>query len=132
MVAALSSDNCQALSSRRDCELYLSAGMVIDLPVLLREIAECEVAADRLHVNRNAILIQAEDRELECSSQLGLRIGSTLTGTGAATARKVLRKPGMVLASAIEELQPYLADVSKDLNRRLDGGERVIVEGSQG
>src|SRR6266849_734103 len=74
-----------------ECHLYLSAGMVIDLPVLLREIHECDVQPNRLHVDRNAIVIGPEDREAECGAKLGQRIGSTLTGTGAATARKVLR-----------------------------------------
>lgn len=114
------------------CALYLSAGMLIDLPVLLREVDECEVPARRLHIDRNAVLIAPEDRDRESKSQLGCRIGSTLTGTGAATARKVLREPGVVLASSVGELAPYLCDVSYELNRRLDSGDDVIVEGSQG
>jgi len=106
--------------------------MVIDLPVLLREIHECGVQPHRLHVDRNAIVIGPEDREAECGAKLGQRIGSTLTGTGAATARKVLRNSDVALASSAQDLRPYLVDVAKQLNERLDNGEVVIVEGSQG
>jgi adenylosuccinate synthase len=55
-----------------------------------------------------------------------------LTGTGAATARKVLRDPHVQLAADIRELGSYLTDVSDALNRALDRGEDVIVEGTQG
>jgi adenylosuccinate synthase len=106
--------------------------MVIDLPVLLREIEECEVGPDRLHIDHQAVLIDPDDCEREGSSQLGGRIGSTLTGTGAATARKVLRGSDVTLAGSVEALRPYLADVSAELNKRIDNGELVIVEGSQG
>jgi len=114
------------------CHLYLSAGMLIDLPVLLREIEECRLAPTRLHIDRHAVLIAEVDRHSECQSQLGPRIASTLTGTGAATARKVLRDPNVVMADSVPELKPYLADVAEQLNRRIDRGEDVIVEGSQG
>lgn len=114
------------------CNLYLSAGMLIDLPVLLREIEECQVEPERLRIDRNAMLIGPEDRDQETQSELDCRIGSTLTGTGAATARKVLRDRSVVLASSVPALRPYVGDVSEELNRRLDRREQVIVEGTQG
>jgi adenylosuccinate synthase len=106
--------------------------MIIDLPVLLREIEECDVDPARLHIDRNAVLISAADREQEANERLGYRVRSTLTGTGAATARKVLRSEDVALASSVAELQPYLADASEELNRRIDHGEYVIIEGTQG
>lgn len=115
-----------------ECNLYLSAGMLIDLPVLLREIKLLQVPSKRLRIDRTAALIGAQDREREAVAQLGCRIGSTLTGTGAATARKVLRDETVILASELPELQEYIGDVAYELNRRLDRGELVIVEGSQG
>ena len=112
--------------------LYLAAGMLLDLEVLLREIAETGVIADRLRIDRNAAVISPEDRLEEGRIQLGARVGSTLTGTGVATARKVLRDPNLELAANVVELAPYLADVSKELNDVLDRKGRVIVEGTQG
>jgi adenylosuccinate synthase len=112
--------------------LYLAAGMLLDLEVLWREIAETGVSSDRLRIDRNAAVISTEDRLEESRIQLGSRVGSTLTGTGVATARKVLRDPDLGLAATVPELAPYLADVSQELNNLLDRDGRVIVEGTQG
>jgi adenylosuccinate synthase len=114
------------------CSLYMGAGMLIDLPVLLREIEETGVEPWRLRIDRNAALIESADSAYEAQAGLRNRIGSTLSGTGSATARKVLREAGLPLASEIEQLAPYITNVSRELNRAIDRGEHVIVEGSQG
>ena len=111
-------------------QLYLAAGMVLDLPVLLDEIGQTHLTPARLHIDPAAILLDETDRLAE--SGLRDRVGSTLSGTGAATARKVLRVPGLRLAAAAPELSPYLGDVSALLNADLDARTPVIVEGTQG
>jgi adenylosuccinate synthase len=115
-----------------ECRLFLAPGMLLDLDVLWQEIWDTNVSAERLRVDRNAAVISAADRQEESRIQLGARLGSTLTGTGVATARKVLRDPDVKLASAVPRLGPYLADVSYELNDLLDHDARVIVEGTQG
>ena len=115
-----------------DCKLFLAAGMLIDLEVLFREIATCGVTASRLRIDRNAAVISDEDKKEEDRLGLRPRIASTLSGTGAATARKVLRDAGLRLAKDIRELREYIGDVSRELNDAYDRGEHVIVEGTQG
>jgi adenylosuccinate synthase len=112
--------------------LYMAAGMVIDLPVLLAEIDMCLVGPDRLVIDRNACLVTDIDRSNEIDGSLRDRVGSTLSGTGSATARKVLRDPSLPLARDISELGPYVGNVSQLVNEALDAGQQVIVEGTQG
>jgi adenylosuccinate synthase len=112
--------------------LFMAAGMIIDLPVLLSEIETCGVGPDRLMIDRNACLVDDVDRAAEVEGSLRDRIGSTLSGTGSATARKVLRDPKLPLARQIPELAPYIGDVAESLNCELDQGKEVLVEGTQG
>jgi adenylosuccinate synthase len=113
-------------------QLYMAAGMVIDLPVLFDEIARCSVKPGRLLVDRNACVLDETDRAREQAGLLRDRVGSTLSGTGSATARKVLRDPTLRLARDVPELANYLGNVSSAVNRELDRGTEVIVEGTQG
>jgi adenylosuccinate synthase len=115
-----------------DALLAMSAGMQIDLEVLLREIETVGVRSTHLIIDPNASLISPEDSRVEAASQLGERVGSTLSGTGAALARKVMRARDVVRVADVEALAPYLDDVSARLNVFLDEGGEVIVEGTQG
>lgn len=117
---------------RPDCMLYLAPGMVIDLEVLFDEIEECRVSPSRLRIDRNAVIITEEDKQREASLHLRDRIGSTLSGTGSAAARKILREEGVRLAKDEPALKGLIADVSAELNSRIDDGAHVIVEGTQG
>ncbi len=114
------------------CKLYVAAGMLIDLPVLFREIALCGVPAGRLRIDRNAGVIEQADIMEEKRLGLRQRLASTLSGTGSATARKVLRDENLRLASMVPELRGFVGDVAEELNDALDRGESVIVEGTQG
>ena len=115
-----------------ECKLYLAAGMLIDLTVLMREIADCHISRWRLRIDRNAAVITEQDIIQERHLGLHGRIASTLSGTGHATARKVLRDENLLLASAVPELSGFIGDVSRELNHDLDQGQQVIVEGTQG
>ena len=112
--------------------LYLAAGSIIDLPLLLQEIAQTQVTPEHLHIDAGAALLEEFDRQAETGGGLRERLGSTLSGTGSATSRKLLRAPGVRLAAQTPELFPYLTDVSAALNAALDAQKAVIVEGTQG
>lgn len=114
------------------CRLYMAAGMVIDLPVLMHEIDLCGLTPKRLLIDRNAVVLDDSDRTTETTVALRDRIGSTLSGTGAATARKVLRDPTLRLARQVSELGPFVGNVADELAGRIDADETVIVEGTQG
>jgi adenylosuccinate synthase len=110
----------------------MAAGMQLDLSVLLSEIEALEVQPDRLRIDLGATVIEDADRDSERSQQLFDRIGSTLTGTGAAIARKVLRASGVRRTADIPALRPFAGDVPVELSRFLEGGGSLIVEGTQG
>jgi adenylosuccinate synthase len=117
---------------RPDCDLFLAAGMQIDLAVLLEEIGMAEIEPHRLHIDRNAVVIAADDKHAERRADLEGRLGSTLSGTGSALARKVMRDRGLTRAEDVPALAPYLAEVSRHLNTHVDAGGHLIVEGTQG
>lgn len=115
-----------------DSELFLAAGMQIDLDVLLDEVRRVGIDASRLRIDPNASVISEADRASERRADLNGRLGSTLSGTGFALARKVQRDASLKRAHDIPALEPYLADVARELNARVDQGHHVIVEGTQG
>jgi adenylosuccinate synthase len=115
-----------------DCELFLAAGMQIDLDVLLDEIQRVDVGPSRLRIDPNAVVISDVDRASERRADLNRRLGSTLSGTGFALARKVRRDPALRRAQDVPELDRYLLKVADALNSRVDEGAQVIVEGTQG
>ncbi|MEK6273088.1 MAG: adenylosuccinate synthetase [Actinomycetota bacterium] len=114
------------------CQLFLAAGMQLDLDALHLEIEQLHIEPSRLCIDPGAVVIESDDRTTERSHQLYHRIGSTLTGTGAAAARKVIRDPQLRRADDIQELRPFIGNVSESLSELLDQGHNVIVEGTQG
>ena len=116
-----------------DSQLLLGAGAVIDVGILMREIADCGVSADRLAVDPRALIIEQGDVQRET----GLRaaIGSTGTGGGAALARRIEQRgvPGAVrMARDIPELTPYVRESAAVLEEARAQGGRVFIEGTQG
>lgn len=117
---------------REDCELYLAAGMVIDVDLLLEEIARTGISPARLHIDTHATLIDETDAGTERTGDLRARVGSTLSGTGAAAARKLMREPNVVAAVADDALYAYRDDAVQSLHALLQRGAHIIVEGTQG
>jgi len=115
-----------------DAMCLLAAGSYIDHDVLLAEIERTGLTPERLLIDENAFLIVAEDREAEAASDLGDRIGSTCSGTGAAVARRIARRSPDDLAGASGDLRPYIGDVSAYLRDCLAHDRHVVVEGTQG
>jgi adenylosuccinate synthase len=112
--------------------LFLSAGMVIDPALLSKELDDLGVDRSRIHIDRNAVVVDKVDLKRERRSRLRARVGSTLSGTGSATARKVLRDPSQSRMSEVSEFRDVVTDVSSRLNALIDEGWQVIVEGTQG
>lgn len=97
----------------------------------LHEVADKELTPDRLVVDRQAMIITAEDVESEEGIRKG--IGSTKQGVGAAAARRITnRSRSTKLARDIKELSPYVGDSLSVLNNALTSGKRVLIEGTQG
>ncbi len=115
-----------------DVTCVLPAGSYVDVEVLQDELERLELDPGRLLVDANAMVISADDRETERAGDLGIRIGSTCSGTGASVAKRVARRSSRHLASASQALRPYIGDATAYLRDLLDRGDRVIVEGTQG
>lgn len=111
--------------------LLIAAGAIIEPELLLRETRELRVG-NRLGIDRNTAVLTEADRQSERTLQLRERLASTLSGTGAATSRKVLRDAGLELAADIPDFRDWLTDVSAEANQAHDRGELVLVEGTQG
>jgi adenylosuccinate synthase len=110
----------------------LTAGSYVDVDILLDEVARIGLPAERLMIDPNAMIVTDGDRRAEHQGDLGPRIGSTCSGTGAAVARRIARQSATDLAGADPRLQPYVRPTRELLRGLLDAGERVIVEGTQG
>ncbi|HSW37828.1 MAG TPA: adenylosuccinate synthetase [Candidatus Saccharimonadales bacterium] len=120
-------------------KLLIGAGAVISPDVLQEEIDRIDRVVpirDRLHIDPRAHIITQEQRAREKLGNLALRIGSTSArsgdGVGAATADKVLRKESCVTAKDYKPLSHYLADTAVLVNKALENGHSVLVEGTQG
>ncbi len=116
----------------QNTKLFLAGGCLIDINVLLEEIKLFNLTPDRLKIDRNAVIIDKADIENETNMKLEDRIGSTCTGVGSAVIKRILRKKDTKLAKDIPELSAYIADVSYEVNRLIDKGKRIIIEGTQG
>ena len=96
--------------------IYLCAGSVINLGILLDEIKEFDVS-HRLIIHPNATIISNDDiaQELDTNS-IAYRISSTQNGVGQALAQKANRTAK--IASAIPELSQYIGkvDASKHIS----------------
>lgn len=114
-----------------NARLLIGPGAVLHVQKLLTEIAECKVDRDRLVIDGNAMIISP--RDIADEEQLKKDIGSTGSGTGAATARRILRrKLSTKLARHVPELRPFIGDGFSVLERAYFGGERILLEGTQG
>ena len=111
--------------------LLIGAGAVLNVDTLLREIAECNVDANRLKIDRGAMVIKEEDIETE--SDLVKGIGSTGQGVGAATSRRIMqRNQGTKLAEDVPELDPFMCNALEVLQDTFAANGRVCLEGTQG
>lgn len=128
-------------TTRCEARLLIGPGAVLNVEKLLKEIAECEVGADRLTIDEQAMIISKKDIEEE--AKLKEKIGSTGQGVGWATARRIqdrgeavpIRDRGdatTLLARDIPELRPFLGSAIETLHEILSRGGRVFLEGTQG
>lgn len=112
--------------------LYLAPGSVVNPEILLDELNKYGVDKARLKIDRNAVVITAKEIEHERKLESRRKICSTLSGTGSATSKKVLRNGSVMPAQKHPSLQEFISDVSEAINRAYDEGRRIVVEGTQG
>jgi len=114
-----------------EARLLIGPGAVLDVRLLLKEIADCNVELGRLFIDPNAMIISEKDISDEL--ELVKAISSTGKGVGAATARRIMgRSGGVLLAGKVPELAPFIAPAADVLEREYTAGRRVLLEGTQG
>lgn len=120
--------------ANESAHLLIGPGAVLDIDVLLEEIVDCQVEVDRLSIDPNAMMISRED--IEAEDALVKMIGSTGTGVGAATARRIMGRkecdPPVQRAGDVVELRPYIRSAEDVLGSAYSRGDRILLEGTQG
>ncbi|ABU81529.1 adenylosuccinate synthetase [Ignicoccus hospitalis] len=116
------------------CKAAVAPGALISVGVLANEVKELGISKERVFVDENTGIIEEEHvrRERE-DAHLRSRIGSTLTGVGAAMSDRVMRR--LKLARDFkEEIEKYatVTDVPSLLYDAVDSYKVVHVEGTQG
>lgn len=106
------------------------AGSLIHIETLKREMRSLGVRDDQVVIDRRAGIVSEECVQAQRQDQRYERIGSTLTGTGYATARRSMRE--LQLATDYPELALNLGDVSQVLYEANLEEMPVLVEGHQG
>jgi adenylosuccinate synthase len=121
--------------ANQTARILIGPGATLDLDVLLTEIAECGVEADRLVIDPQALIIEEADKAAE--QVIVSTIGSTGKGGGAAAARRITGrnaevKPAVRLARDVPQLTAYLGSTADALELAYAAGRRVLLEGTQG
>ena len=81
--------------------LLVAAGALVDPSILFQEIRRFGLGKRRLGIDGFAATVSRQHKELEARLELRERVSSTLSGTGAATASKILREPRLKLSPLI-------------------------------
>jgi len=112
-----------------DSRLMIGPGVLVNPDVLLGEIQRYDVGS-RVLVDPQCAVIEEFHVLSDSSGHLKEGIGTTGTGTGPANADRVMRT-GRLLRD-VEGVSKYLGDVPSEVNRLVDEGRPVLVEGTQG
>ena len=112
----------------------LPSGAYIDVPVLLQEINLARVPYEGIKIDPNAVIIKEEYKMQETKMKLGEKIGSTMSGTGAAVMERIKRDivSPILMAKDVKELQPFLVDTKKYMRQLINDGKNIVIEGTQG
>lgn len=111
------------------CLIYLCAGSIIDLDILLKEIEENNIDYDRIFIHPRAAIITSLDIAEEKNNNAGVKkIASTMSGVGSALTKKINRNAQ--LAKDIPELKRFINEV--DLHYYMQQNCTVLMEVPQG
>jgi adenylosuccinate synthase len=111
------------------CRLLIGAGANVHVAKFLEEV-ELTKVKDRIGLDQQASIIE-EKHSVQDKTNAHLKgLGTTGWGVGPALEERARRTAK--LAKDIPELQPYLADVAKEINEGIDSGKNVLLEGTQG
>lgn len=114
----------------KKCKLFIGPGANVNPKAFLSEAEELGVKG-RIWLDRQCSIIEEQHIASDKGSDfLTKTIGTTRQGVGPAVADRVKRIAR--IACEISELKPYLADVPLEVNKAIDQGKKVLLEGTQG
>lgn len=119
-----------ACSVMGDVTCVLSAGCIFKPSLLFEELDMAKEFGVSMKIHPNAGIITDEVHKIEKDSGLIESIGSTGTGTGEATYRRLLRNGSFVRAEDIPELAQYICDTSEWMCDQLNKGKDILIEGA--
>jgi len=114
----------------RKATILFGAGALIHIPTLFQEMSDWHVDPLQVRIDPLAGIISEDCIASQRADTRYTQIGSTLTGTGYATAQRALRK--LRLARDEDALKTMLTDTRETLYRAANNGRNVLVEGHQG
>ncbi len=110
--------------------LLLGPGVLVDPTVFLKEVEETKTAS-RVGLDPQCAIIEPQHIERDRgSTHLKSNIGTTGTGCGPCNEDRV-KRIGKV-ARDVHQLKQFLTDVPFEVNRVIDEGKQVLLEGTQG
>lgn len=110
-----------------NCILCIGAGALINPDILEKEVENTKTK-NRLFIDPQAGII--EEKHLLQENELVKKIGSTGKGCGAALADRIWRKDFKLAKDVLRDYQ--FTNVAELINRSIDEGKNVLVEGTQG
>lgn len=111
------------------CRLLIGAGSNVHVAKFLEEVEATNVK-NRIGIDHQASIIE-EKHSIQDKTSAHLKgLGTTGWGIGPAIEERVRRTAK--LAKDIPELQQYLTDVTTEVNKAIDAGKKVLLEGTQG
>jgi adenylosuccinate synthase len=109
--------------------LLIAPGANVHIKQFFKEL-EITKVNDRMGIDNCASIIE-EKHSLQDRTSAHLKgIGTTGWGVGPALEERARRTAK--LAKDIPELEPYITDVTKEINEGIDIGKNVLLEGTQG
>lgn len=111
-------------------KVVYGAGSLIHIPTLFEEMEKLNIPKSQIFIDQNTGIITEENIREQRQDGRYAEIGSTLTGTGYATAQRALRK--LPLAKEFAELSEMLGSAPEFFFNALQEHKTVLVEGHQG
>jgi adenylosuccinate synthase len=111
-------------------QLVFGAGSLLHIPTLFAEAEALGIAATDIKIDPQAGVVTEDCIVEQRADSRYQNIGSTLTGTGYASAARCQRR--LRLAKSFRELKPYLCDVAQLLYSARQKHSKILVEGHQG
>lgn len=109
--------------------IYIAPGAVLEPVSFFNELAKFDIDPERVRIHPRVAVITERELESEKLDANMTTICSTMSGTGAARATKVLRTNR--LAQGVPELKPFLSS-QVILLQNLDAGCSAMIETGQG